>query len=89
MKEKNRMKIIVLTVLVSLASKGAFVDFDMFAPLVTTQNCEILDEELWNVIEWFFGSSNLVSIYFIHPHKPNGLQFDLLRALLEEIPKSE
>lgn len=83
------MKMILLLALLSLATRGASMDFNMFASPDPTENCKISNEELWNVIERFYGSSNLVSIYFIHPQKPNASQFDLSSALLQGIPKSK
>lgn len=50
--------------------------------------CQIRNEKYWTTIREFYGSVNLVSIYFIHPFKPNASTFTLSNTLLQQIPKS-
>lgn len=50
--------------------------------------CLIRNEKYWKIIKDFYGSISLVSLYFIHPFKPNASTLALSSTLLQEIPKS-
>lgn len=51
--------------------------------------CNIVNHQYWNIIEQFYGSTKLISLYFIHSNDSNPSHFDLLQILLEQIPKSK
>lgn len=51
--------------------------------------CMINNQKYWNIIEKFYESTKLISLYFIHPNEPNTSHLDLLSILLEQFPKSE
>lgn len=64
------------------------INLDRFISSNSTNECEIMDKNYWTTIQQFYGSVNLISIYFIHPHKPNSSNLKLSSILLEQIPKS-
>lgn len=51
--------------------------------------CNIVNHQYWNIIKQFYGSTKLISLYFIHSNDSNPSHFDLLHTLLEQIPKSK
>lgn len=73
-----------------VANKVVSVEIGKFIADSTEFNeCTIFNEKYFKLIEQFYGSINLISLYFIHPNLPNGSQFDLSSILLEQIPKSK
>lgn len=52
------------------------------------ESCRIINEDYFKVMKQFYGSVNLISLYFIHPNKPNASSFELSNDLLSQIPKS-
>lgn len=52
------------------------------------ESCRIINDDYFKVMEQFYGSVNLISLYFIHPNKPNASSFELSNDLLIQIPKS-
>lgn len=79
------VQLLVLLFPNKISATKSLVDLDS----VHSENeCQILNEKYWTIIEEFYGSINLISLYLIHPAKPNALKFALPTTLLEQIPKS-
>lgn len=54
-----------------------------------SNKCMINNPKYWKIIEEFYESTKLISMYFIHPNEPDTSHLDLLSVLLEQFPKSE
>lgn len=54
-----------------------------------SDKCMINNPKYWKIIEEFYKSTKLISLYFIHPNEPSISHLDLLSVLLEQFPKSE
>lgn len=52
------------------------------------EECTVRNGDYFKIIEHFFGSVSLISLYFIHPNEPSASSLDLSNNLLNQIPKS-
>lgn len=85
---KSYLSLVQLVLLFHAIKMSALISSE-FPDLWDSKNeCKIFNEKYWNFIEEFYGSINLVSLYFIHPFKPKPSTFSISTTLLEQLPKS-